>query len=131
MNGACSPMRTMSACAAQNPARLSFTTSSTALINFFILLSPFAIASASGVFNQPCDLLRELAQERVKLVVLLFGPEIRQHQRETPASLAFLQEKQPPRVRPVIGFKKAVPFLHREMADLYDRVNVLGRDRRL
>src|SRR5258708_19655068 len=48
-----------------------------------------------------------------------------------PASLALFQEKQPPRVRPVIGFKKAFSFLHREMADLYDRVNVLGRNRRL
>src|SRR5258707_10213832 len=124
-------MRTMSACAAQNPARLSFTPSSTTLINFFILPSPFAIASASGVFNQPCDLLRELAQERVKLVVLLFGPEIRQHQRETPASLAFLQEKQPARVRPMIGFEKPVPLLRREMANLYDGMNMLRRDRRL
>src|SRR5882762_8956962 len=61
-NGACSPRRTMSECAAQNPARLSLTTFSAALINFFILPSPFAIASASGILDQPSDFLRELAQ---------------------------------------------------------------------
>src|SRR5882724_13355223 len=92
-NGACSPMRTMSECAAQNPARLSLSTFSAALISFFILPSPFAIASASGILDQPCDFLRELAQQRVQLVVLLFRPQIRQHQCETPASLTLFQEK--------------------------------------
>src|SRR5258705_13642920 len=89
------------------------------------------VASVSSVLNQACNFFRELTQERVKLAVLLFAPEIRQHQRETPAALPLFQEKQPPRVRPVIGFKKAVPFRHREMADLYDGMNVLSRDRRL
>src|SRR6266853_408917 len=121
----------MSECAAQNPARLSLTTFSAALISFFILPSPFAIASASGILDQPCDFLRELAQQRVKLVVLLFGPQIRQHQRETPAAFALFQEKQPAGVRPVIGFKEPVPLLCREMADLDDGVHVLRRDRRL
>src|SRR6266481_3256467 len=130
-NGACSPRRTMSECAARNPARLSLTTFSAALISFFILPSPFAIALASGILDQPCDFLRELAQQRVKLVVPLFGPQIRQHQRETPAAFALFQEKQPARVRPVIGFKEPVPLLCREMADLDDGLHVLRRDRRL
>src|SRR5713226_6043986 len=63
---------------------------------------PVKLAPASGVLDQPCDLLRELTQQRVKLVVLLFGSKIRKHQRETSASLALLEQKQPPRVRPVI-----------------------------
>src|SRR5258705_7082379 len=123
-------MCTRSECAAQNPARLSFTTFSAALINFFIPASPFW-SLRRQLFDQPCDFLRELAQERVKLVVLLFAPQIRQHQCETPAALPLFQEKQPPRVRVMIGLEKPVPFLHREMADLYDGMNVLGRDRRL
>ncbi len=49
---------------------------------------PVLVASASAVLDQPCDFLRELAQERVKLVVLLFAPQIRQHQCETPAALS-------------------------------------------
>src|SRR3982074_525716 len=121
-NGACSPRRTMSECAAQNPAKLSLITFSAALISFFILPSPFAIASASGILDQPSDFLRELAQQRVKLVVLLFRPQIRQHQRQTPASFALFEEKQPAWMRPMIGFKKPIPLLRREMADLDDGV---------
>src|SRR5882724_2056442 len=128
-NGACSPMRTMSECAAQNPARLSLTKSSTALISFFIQSSPSSFAS--GVLDQPCDFLREFAQERIQLVVLLFASKIRQHQGKTPASLPLLQQQQPPRVRAVIGFEKLVPLLRREMANLDDGMDVLGRDRRL
>ncbi len=64
-------------------------------------------------------------------MVLLFGSEIRQHERETSASLPFFKKKQSPRMRPVIGFEKPVPFLHREMACLNDGMNVLSRDRRL
>src|SRR5258708_11753314 len=89
------------------------------------------VASASGILDQPCNFFRELAQERVELVVLLFASKIRQHQRETSAPLPLLEEKQPPRMRAVIGFQKPVPLLHREMADLYNGLNVLGGDRRL
>src|SRR2546430_3944009 len=64
-------MQTMSECAAQNPARLSLTTSSTALISFFIPASPH-VAQRSSVLDQPCDFFREFAQERVELLVLLF-----------------------------------------------------------
>ena len=117
----------MSECAAQNPARLSLTTSSTALISFFIPSSP-ELASASGILDQPCDFLRELAQQRVQLVVLLFAAEIGQHQREPSASLAFLQEQQPPRMRAVIGLEKALLLLRREMADLDDGVDMLRRE---
>src|SRR6476620_12178976 len=86
--------------------------------------------SASAVLDQPSDFLRELPQQRVKLVVLLFAPQIRQHECDTPAALPLFQQKQPPRVRAMIGFEKPIPLLHREMADLYDGMNVLGRDRR-
>jgi len=89
------------------------------------------IASASGTLDQSCDILRKLTQQRVQSVVLLFGSEIRQHQGQTSAALPLLEEKQPPRVRPVIGLKKPVPFLNREMANLYNGLNVLSRDRRL
>src|SRR3981081_1165676 len=88
------------------------------------------VASASGVLDQPRNFFRELAEQRVKLVVLLIASKIRQHQCETPAALAFLEEKQPTRVRPVIGLEKPVPFLHREMADLDNGVNVLCRAQR-
>ena len=64
-------------------------------------------------------------------MVLLFASKVRQHDRETSAALPLFQQKQPPRVRAMIGFEKPVPFLHREMADLYDGMNVLSRDRRL
>src|SRR4030088_1513946 len=79
---------------------------------------PVMIVSASGILDQPCDFLRKLSQQRVQLVVLLFGSKIRQHERETSASFPFFKEKQPPRVRAVIGFKKPVPLRQREMADL-------------
>ena len=124
-------MRTMSECAAQNPARLSLTTFSTALISFFIRASPDVALERQRILDQPCDFLRELAQQRVQLVVLLLAAKIGQHQRETPASLPFLQQQQPPRMRAVIGFEKPVPFLRREMADLDDGVDMLRRDRRL
>src|SRR5258706_579004 len=74
---------------------------------------PVLVASASAVLDQPCDFLRELAQERVKLVVLLFAPQIRQHQCETPAALRLFQEHQPPRLRLIIAFEKPPPFLIR------------------
>ena len=77
-------------------------------------------ASASAVLDQSCDFLRELAEQRVKLVVLLLAAKIGQHQGETAASLAFFQEQQPPRMRAVIGFEEPVPLLRREMADLDD-----------
>src|SRR5947207_7173511 len=123
-------MRTISECAAQNPAKLSLTKSSAALISFFIPASPQA-PQASGIFDQPCDFLREFAQERVQLAVLLFASEIWQHQRETPAALPLLQQQKPPRVRAVISFEKPVPLLRREVADLDDGMDVLGGDRRL
>src|SRR5262249_16875987 len=76
--GAVSPSRTMSECAAQKPATLSLTTSPTALISFFI--PPSLSFVFSGVLDQPCDFLREFAQERVELVIFLFAAEIGQHQ---------------------------------------------------
>src|SRR6201993_1036252 len=92
-NGAVSPMRTMSACAAQNPARLSLTTSSTALISFFMAPSSCLVASASAFLDQPCNFLRELTEKRVQLVVLLFRAKIRQHQQQSPAPLPLLEQK--------------------------------------
>src|SRR3979411_2431897 len=99
-------MRTISECAAQNPERLSLIAFSAILISFFILASPFMIASASGILDQPRDFLRKFTQHRVQSVVLWFGSKIRQQKRESSASVPLLKEKQPPRVRPVIGFKK-------------------------
>src|ERR1700751_3664820 len=88
--GAASPRRTMSECGAQKPARLSFTTSSTALMSFFI---PSALFLVLAIFNQPCDLFREFAQQRVELVISLLAAEIGQHQHEPPAALALLQQQ--------------------------------------
>src|SRR3977135_662665 len=124
-------MRTISECAAQNPARLSLITFSTLLISFFIPASPIMAASTSAILDQPCSFFREISKQRVKLVVLLVAAEVRQHQRETSAALPLFEEKQPPRMGPGIGFQKAVPFLRREMADLDDGMNVLSGDRRL
>src|SRR3984893_11616791 len=52
-NGASSPIRTISECAAQNPARLSLIAVSTSLISFFILASParVSVESDSGVLS--------------------------------------------------------------------------------
>src|SRR5579864_551618 len=97
----------MSECAAQKPARPSFTTSSTALISFFI--PPSLTFLVSSVFDQPRDLFRKFAQERVELVIFLFAAEIRQHQGEPPAPLALFEEQQSPGMGAVIGGQK--PFL--------------------
>ena len=45
-----------------------------------LILPVMRFASASAVLDQPCDFLRELAEQRVKLVVLLLAAKIRQHQ---------------------------------------------------
>src|SRR5215470_5884505 len=131
--GAVSPSRTMSECAAQKPARLSLTTSSTALISFFMRPSPVMLPGdcSSGVLDQPCDLFGEFAQERVELVIFLFAAEIGQHQCEPPAPLAVFQKQQPPRMRAMIGVEKPLLLLHGEMADLHDRVHVLRGNWRL
>src|SRR5215813_8593760 len=79
--GAASPRRTMSECAAQKPARLSLTTSSTALISFFI---PPSLLFVSAILDQPCDFLSKFAQQHVELVIFLFVAEIGQHQGKPP-----------------------------------------------
>src|SRR5579871_5053435 len=110
----------MSECAAQKPARLSLTTSSTALISFFIpsSRSHHGLGSlALAILDQSGDFLREFAQERVELVILLIRTEIRQHQSESPAALAFLQKQKSAGMRSVIGGKKPFLFLRREMAN--------------
>src|SRR5260370_42106028 len=106
-------------CAARISARLSFTTFWRELISFFILASPVKIPPASGVLDQPCDFLRELTQQRVQLVVL-FGPQNRQHERETSAAPPLFHANQPPRERPVISFNKPDPLPHREMGNIYN-----------
>jgi hypothetical protein len=51
------------------------------------------ISFVLAIFDQPCDLLREFAQQRVELVIFLFAAEIGQHQREPTATLALFQQQ--------------------------------------
>src|SRR5688572_24290273 len=114
-----SPRVTMSLCAAAKPSRLSPSSVSVPLINFFMIVLPlfFAVVLAGPARDQPSDPRRHVAQHLVQLRVLGRVVEIRHVQRHmTQVRAGPVRLLQPAGMRALVGFQEGAPLRIRKAA---------------